>query len=105
MELKKAFERFKSIPFPDDSFTNEELSDIHSEIALYDTITAGNVDTILSGKKNIALENDDILKMKLESLLKKSDLSGSDYQAALKMKEYLFEIDVLISVARSYLSK
>ena len=104
MDLQKAFEIFKSIPFPDDSPANEELSNIFSEIVLYDMFIAGNVDAILSGNKNIAIENDNILEKKVNDFLKKENLVEEDRQTALRLKKYLNEISLLITVAKKHLN-
>jgi hypothetical protein len=47
-ELKRAFDKFRSLPFPEDS-ENDEVSQLHAELAEYDGFVAGLVATLLQG--------------------------------------------------------
>ena len=96
-ELKKIFEKYKKIPFPEDSSDAEELGDIFVDLVLYDSEVAGAIDKIIRGKSsdfedlkyNQALENrlNDFINSNRESI---------DLDAANKYLEYLLELKKLI---------
>src|SRR6185312_16219931 len=45
-EIKRAFERFKALPFPHGS-SCDVTSDLHADLALYDTTMAGIITTLI----------------------------------------------------------
>jgi hypothetical protein len=48
-QLREAFASHRALPFPPDSTTSEELSDLHAELIEYDGFVAGLVSSLLGG--------------------------------------------------------
>jgi len=69
IELTRAFEEFKQMPFPEDS-DHEEVSQFHAELAEYDGFIAGLVSILLAGDRVSPelLRVDDDLKASLENI-------------------------------------
>jgi hypothetical protein len=48
-QLRAAFDRHRTSPFPPDSLTSDELSDLHAELVEYDGYVAGLISSVLGG--------------------------------------------------------
>lgn len=90
-ELVQAFEDFKRMPFPEDS-DDDEASQLHAELAEYDSFIAGIVSTLLEGGRVSPhlLKFDDDLKTRLEKVARESR-----QPAASSAEEYLRYLDAL----------
>ena len=98
-ELKGQFEIFKSIPFPLDS-SDDELSEIHAELADFDGYITGLVDTLLAYRSAIAIQYDQALEERIRSALQRKE--GGDFFQVDQYLKYILVIKKLANLAQKY---
>jgi len=98
-KLETAFTEFSRLPFPKDS-DNEELSELHAELVMYDSFIAGNISAILDNKQVTlaTLKSNHKLKIHLTKLANDGSLEAKNYL------KYLDELDKLINLALDHAS-
>jgi hypothetical protein len=67
-QLREAFASHRALPFPPDSETSDELSNLHAELVDYDGFVAGLVSSLLGGVAvdESRLKHDRALRVALE---------------------------------------
>jgi hypothetical protein len=102
-ELEKALREWTAVPFPDDS-DDDELSDIHADLALYDNDVAGYVSSLLGGMVNPLswLDDDYGLEQRLLSILAGDD--AARHKDAEVYYAYLKGLKKLGALAKQYTS-
>ena len=99
MKLTEAFEKFKQIPFPDNSASSEELSDIFYDLVTYDSYVASQVDNCLVGKEPSKLNYEPILEERLNRFLLNVNSNEPDFNSASEMLVYVKELKKLLEIA------
>jgi hypothetical protein len=99
--LRRAFARLGETGFPDDN-GDEQSSQLHAELAQYDSYVAGRITTLLGGGRlsSSDLEIDGALRRQLTEL---ASSSSSGAAAATRYLAYLDELDTLVITARTFL--
>jgi hypothetical protein len=100
MNIQEAFEKFKNVPFPDNSSFSEELADIFYELIDYDSFVAGQIDSYIGNKNYVVLEYDPDLEERIILFLTKVGKEDIDVKPAHDLLAYLKEIERLISEAK-----
>lgn len=100
MPIENAFENFKNIPFPGNSASSEELSEIFYDLVSYDSYVASQVDKYLTGKRDVDLQYESELENKLNAFLQTINKNDIDYESANSMLSYMKEIKKLLMTVK-----
>lgn len=102
-ELEKALKDSMAVPFPEDS-DDEELSDIHADLSLYDNDVVGYVNSMLGGaiRPQSSLSDDYGVEQRLKSILASDDVSRK--REAETYFAYLEGLKRLAALAKQYTS-
>ncbi|HWQ53739.1 MAG TPA: hypothetical protein VN442_08640 [Bryobacteraceae bacterium] len=96
--LENALKEFESLKFPNDC-DDEELSELHAELALLDGHVVGLVQSLLNGQRVPIsdFQSDDQLRRRLQQA---ADSEDSGLKIATEYLNYLSALERLIAAAR-----
>jgi hypothetical protein len=103
--LQDALERLRTTPFPEDSGTSEQLSELHAELAEYDGHVAGVASSVLGGSQveRGLLQQDRTLRSRL-ALLAANAENPVRYEARQHL-DYCGRLDELLHIAQELVGR